>query len=709
MRFWILLFVAAALPALPQGCDPSPATRKVLERLEVPDDLRLAAAERKNLKIAILRQALANAPKDVFLHEAYQRAQIAGVEIDRGLVIQEYEALQAKNPRDPVFLYLAANAQIGHKTKDAIANLKMAIDVAPSFGLPHLLLAEIDSARAYSDAAEVVRHTDRFAEVCPASVRSFPMLRWSDNHELVARTAARLRKNVAGRTDSEAVSAYIELWRLESALQNKAQQADNVRRMRADMDRLFGAEFTRNQAWLSTLREASFIQDGVGEAAKRAQREVAAVYPHSRAAMLEAFDTALASNPHPGNGDPEDRNASQRRYGQAALLVAREFPKSQAMADSAASGAIRDTSTTPEQVREILALYRKALADDPDGLDTMMPAPIELAHDLAIRGICFEEIPDLVLAGFAIAERRASPAAYSDLRGTPDGFEQRRSLSYLYGELPLAEAYARLGRLSSAKDVLLQIEEKLAQMKPKADAAAQAKSFYVELEAQFWFVSGLYAEKAGRKMDALVDYRNSISQYPPRRPSPDQRDAAMASAQRLWKEFGGTAQGWNDWAAHSSLTEFDSGAASSSAWTKLAIGSPALVLTDSLGHSWTPQDLAKKTTFVTLWASWCSPCRAELPYVEKLYQHFQGRDDVAILALNVDDKPALMGKALADLKVLVPSVAARDFAYSMLPTMAIPANWLITPSKTQMLSGDDDTLDHWLAATTEAIEKAAKR
>jgi hypothetical protein len=66
-----------------------------------------------------------------------------------------------------------------------------------------------------------------------------------------------------------------------------------------------------------------------------------------------------------------------------------------------------------------------------------------------------------------------------------------------------------------------------------------------------------------------------------------------------------------------------------------------------------------------------------------------------------------MGKALAELKVSVPSVAAGDFAYSMLPTMAIPANWLITPGETRMMS-DDETLDKWLAVTTDAIEKAAK-
>ncbi len=700
MRLWILLL--AALPVWPQSCDPGPSTRKVVEQLEVPDDLRLPAAERQNQKIAALRRALTASPKDVFLHEAYQRVRIAGLESNRESVIAEYESLLAKSPRDPVFLYLAANAQVGHKTKEAIANLERAIDMAPSFGLPHLLLAEIYSAKAYRDDAQVARHADRFAEVCPASVRSFTMLRWSNDHDLIARTAARIRKNVAGQTDSEAVSAYATLWRLEAALQPSDQQAENVKRMRADMDRLFAPEFTRNQAWLSTLREGSFIQDGVQEAGEKAQHEIAALYPHSHAAMRDALAEALGENPYPKN------SALWHRYWQAALPLAREFPGSQEMAGDTAQGVILDTSSTLDQVEEVLALYRKALANDPDGFATLPPWAIEVAGFLAARGIRFEDIPDLVFAGFAATERRWGRSAYTDLRGTPQGLERARNMFYLDGYMPLAEAYARLGRLGSAKDILLQIEGKLAKMRPKDDAPGEEKSRYAEMEAQFWFLSGLCAEKADRKMDALVDYRNSISQYPPRRPTPDRRDEVMAAAQRLWKELGGTAQGWNDWAAHSSLASFDAGTGASNAWTKLVAASPSLVLTDSLGHSWKPQDLAKKTTFVTLWASWCGPCRAELPYVEKLYHHFQDRDDVAILALNVDDDPALMGRALAELKVSVPSVAARDFAYSMLPTMAIPANWLITPGKTQMLTGDP-TLDQWLAVTTDAIEKAAKR
>jgi len=92
--------------------------------------------------------------------------------------------------------------------------------------------------------------------------------------------------------------------------------------------------------------------------------------------------------------------------------------------------------------------------------------------------------------------------------------------------------------------------------------------------------------------------------------------------------------------------------------------------------------------------------------VEKLYQHFRDRNDIAILAFNVDDNPKAMTTALQELKVAIPSISARDFAYSVVPKMALPANWIITPGKTEMFAGDDSSHDAWLKSAATALEKA---
>ncbi|MBK9167615.1 MAG: TlpA family protein disulfide reductase [Bryobacterales bacterium] len=178
----------------------------------------------------------------------------------------------------------------------------------------------------------------------------------------------------------------------------------------------------------------------------------------------------------------------------------------------------------------------------------------------------------------------------------------------------------------------------------------------------------------------------------------------MQSAQRIWNELGGTAQGWNDWAASSSLRNFAAGRGGVNAWTKLGTR-----FTDVLGRSYEPKDLATKTTLVTLWASWCGPCRAELPYFEKLHQQFQNRDDIVLLAFNIDDDIADMHKALGELKLSIPSVYAAPFVYSMLAPTAIPANWLVTPAKTELLWIDAPNLPEWQAKMAEVLEKAADR
>jgi len=45
----------------------------------------------------------------------------------------------------------------------------------------------------------------------------------------------------------------------------------------------------------------------------------------------------------------------------------------------------------------------------------------------------------------------------------------------------------------------------------------------------------------------------------------------------------------------------------------------------------------------------------------------------------------------------------------MLPTMAIPAAWLLTPVKTVMFYAENDALDKWLGEAAQALEKATAK
>jgi peroxiredoxin len=56
---------------------------------------------------------------------------------------------------------------------------------------------------------------------------------------------------------------------------------------------------------------------------------------------------------------------------------------------------------------------------------------------------------------------------------------------------------------------------------------------------------------------------------------------------------------------------------------------------------------------VNFWASWCGPCREELPAFEELYQEYQDMG-VEILAVNVDDEAEKANVLLQDIEVSFP-------------------------------------------------------
>jgi len=63
---------------------------------------------------------------------------------------------------------------------------------------------------------------------------------------------------------------------------------------------------------------------------------------------------------------------------------------------------------------------------------------------------------------------------------------------------------------------------------------------------------------------------------------------------------------------------------------------------DGNGNSKTLEDFTGKTILMNIWATWCAPCREEMPAFDALQKEFAG-DDFAVVAVSVDkgesDKP----------------------------------------------------------------------
>ena len=57
-------------------------------------------------------------------------------------------------------------------------------------------------------------------------------------------------------------------------------------------------------------------------------------------------------------------------------------------------------------------------------------------------------------------------------------------------------------------------------------------------------------------------------------------------------------------------------------------------LTDQYGEVHTLSDYKGKTVFLNFWATWCPPCRAEMPDIQKLYEEYgNNEEDLIILGI----------------------------------------------------------------------------
>ena len=64
---------------------------------------------------------------------------------------------------------------------------------------------------------------------------------------------------------------------------------------------------------------------------------------------------------------------------------------------------------------------------------------------------------------------------------------------------------------------------------------------------------------------------------------------------------------------------------------------PDFELKDQNGEVHRLSDYKGKVVFLNFWASWCGPCRNEIPHIQKVYEDLKDDEDVVILSLNNED------------------------------------------------------------------------
>ena len=154
--------------------------------------------------------------------------------------------------------------------------------------------------------------------------------------------------------------------------------------------------------------------------------------------------------------------------------------------------------------------------------------------------------------------------------------------------------------------------------------------------------------------------------------TPDQRD--------MYNQFSDAAK--NSWYGKKMRTEL---------WPAGGVGEKIHMFTvkDETGKAITFQQLAKgkKYVLIDFWASWCRPCRNEIPNVKRQYELYKDKG-FEVISISIDRNAAQWKKALQEEKLQWPNFLSNEVA-DKFKVKAVPTMYLVDTEGTILAENDD--------------------
>jgi len=89
------------------------------------------------------------------------------------------------------------------------------------------------------------------------------------------------------------------------------------------------------------------------------------------------------------------------------------------------------------------------------------------------------------------------------------------------------------------------------------------------------------------------------------------------------------------------------------------IPAPDFALKDLQGNQVVLRDLRGSVVFLNFWATWCPPCRVEMPSMERLYQQLKDKG-LVMLAVDMQENEKLVKAFMGDFSLSFPALLDRD-------------------------------------------------
>ncbi len=91
------------------------------------------------------------------------------------------------------------------------------------------------------------------------------------------------------------------------------------------------------------------------------------------------------------------------------------------------------------------------------------------------------------------------------------------------------------------------------------------------------------------------------------------------------------------------------------------VAAPDFTYLDEDGGTVSLADLRGQVVVLNFWATWCAPCRYEMPYLERAHEEYADKD-VVILAVNVAESAATVTEFLTEQNLELPVLLDSDRA-----------------------------------------------
>lgn len=90
------------------------------------------------------------------------------------------------------------------------------------------------------------------------------------------------------------------------------------------------------------------------------------------------------------------------------------------------------------------------------------------------------------------------------------------------------------------------------------------------------------------------------------------------------------------------------------------------------GETASTANLTNKVVFINFWASWCPPCRAEMPSMNKMYLKLKNDPDIAFVFINLDDDDLKGKRYLREHNFFIPFQKSAGFIPTDLYSGTLP-------------------------------------